>query len=138
MVSKGGNQVAGGYGSRQHVEKSVRTGTGSRSANPGGVGQLGNAQGTHVTRGEESNYHGDPLHSGRSFQPVPFGNEVALNVGKGGPGTGRTVYASGSQGTQGATNAGNPRPVPDRHIIASYGPDYRGPGNPRSDTDADF
>jgi hypothetical protein len=49
MVSKGGNQVAGGYGSRQHVETSVRTGSGSRSARPGGVGQLGNKQGNHVT-----------------------------------------------------------------------------------------
>jgi hypothetical protein len=96
-------------------------------------------QGSHVTRGEESNYRGDPLHSGGSFQPTRFGNEVALNVGKGGPGTGRTVYASGSQGTQGTTNPGNPRPTPDRHIISSYGPDYRRPHNPgRSDTDADF
>jgi hypothetical protein len=127
----------GGYGSRPHVEKPVKTGTGSRSANPGGVGQLGNMQGSHVTRGEESNYRGDPLHSGRSFQPVPFGNEVALNVGPGGCGTGRTIYKTGSQGTQGATNPGNPRPVPQRHIIESYGPESSRPGN-RSDTDADF
>jgi hypothetical protein len=81
---------------------------------------------------------GDPLHSGRSFQPVKFGNEVALNVGSGGCGTGRTIYKTGSQGTQGTTNPGNPRPSPSEHIIASYGPDYRRPGNPRSDTDADF
>jgi hypothetical protein len=132
----------GGYGSRQHVEKPVRTGTGSRSTNPGGVGQLGNMQGSHVTRGEDSNYRGDPLHSGRSFQPTPFGNEVALNVGKGGCGTGRTIYSSGSQsggGGHGPSNPGNPRPVPGRHVIESYGPDYRRPGNPhRSDTDADF
>jgi hypothetical protein len=76
----------------------------------GGVGQLGQKQGSHVTKGDESSYRGEPLHSGRSFQPVKFGNEVALNVGQGGCGTGRTVYASGSQGTQGATNPGNPRP----------------------------
>jgi hypothetical protein len=132
MVSKSGNQKGGGFGSRQHVETSVRTGSGSRGTNPGGVGQLGNIQGSHVTRGEDSNYRGDPLHSGRSFQPVKFGNEVALNVGKGGCGTGRTVYASGSQGTQGSTSPGNPRPTPSRHIIESYGPDYRRPGNPRS------
>src|SRR6516162_8098042 len=59
MVSKGGNQVAGGYGSRQHVEKPIRTGSGSRGTNPGGVGQLGQMQGSHVTRGEESNYRGE-------------------------------------------------------------------------------
>src|SRR6516165_6976222 len=87
MVRTGGNQKGGGYGRRQHVERPIRTGTGSRSTNPGGVGQLGQMQGSHVTRGEESNYRGDALHSGRSFQPVKFGNEVALNVGKGGCGT---------------------------------------------------
>ena len=140
MVSKSGNQPGGGYGSRQHVEKPIRTGSGSRGTNPGGVGQLGQIQGSHVTRGEESNYRGDPLHSGRSFQPVPFGNSVALNVGKGGVGTGSTLYGqSGSQGCHGQPASGNPRPTPDRHILSSYGPDYRRPGNPnRSDTDADF
>jgi hypothetical protein len=136
-----GNQKGGGYGSRQHVEKPIRTGTGSRGTNPGGVGQLGQMQGSHVTRGQESNYRGDPLHSGRSFQPVKFGNEVALNVGKGGCGTGRTIYKTGSQGMQGSTNPGNPRPQ-GRDILSSYGPDYRKPHNPgnpnRSDTDADF
>src|SRR6516225_3651806 len=134
-----GNQKGGGYGSRQHVEKPIRTGTGSRGTNPGGVGQLGQMQGSHVTRGQESNYRGDPLHSGRSFQPVKFGNEVALNVGKGGCGTGRTIYKTGSQGMQGTTNPGNPRPVPARHVIESYGPESSRSRNPnRSDTDADF
>jgi hypothetical protein len=56
MVSRSGNQKGGGYGSRQHVEKPIRTGSGSRGTNPGGVGQLGQMQGSHVTRGEESNY----------------------------------------------------------------------------------
>ena len=103
MVNTSGNQKGGGYGSRVHVEKPVRTGTGSRGTNPGGVGQLGQMQGSHVTRGEESNYRGDPLHGGRSFQPVKFGNEIALNVGKGGCGTGRTLYGqAGSQGTHGS------------------------------------
>src|SRR6516164_6853765 len=139
MVSKSGNQKGGGYGSRQHVETKVRTGSGSRSTNPGGVGQLGQKQGDHITRGGSSGYRGDPLHSGRSFQPVPFGNEVALNVGKGGCGTGRTIYKTGSQGMQGTTNPGNPRPQ-GRDILSSFGPDSSRPrSNPnRSDTDADF
>jgi hypothetical protein len=38
------NQKGGGYGSRQHVEKPIRTGAGSRSTNPGGVGQLGKSK----------------------------------------------------------------------------------------------
>ena len=138
MVSKSGNQKGGGFGSRHHVETTVRTGTGSRSARPAGVAMLGQIQGDHVTNRDSTGYRGEKLHNDRTFQPVKFGNEVALNVGKGGPGTGRDVHASGSQGVHGGTNPGNPRPTRDRHIIASYGPDYRGPGNPRSDTDADF
>jgi hypothetical protein len=140
MVSTSGNQKGGGYGSRQHVERSIKTGSGSRSTNPGGVGQIGNIQGSHVTRGDESGYRGESLHSGRSFQPVPFGNQVALNVGKGGPGTGRDVHASGSQGNHGATNPGNPRQQ-GRDILSSFGPESsreRNPGRSRSDTDADF
>jgi hypothetical protein len=126
MVSKSGNQPAGGYGSRQHVEKPVRTGSGSRSARPGGVGQLGEMQGSHTTnRRTESDYRGEPLHGGRSFQPVKFGNEVALNVGKGGCGTGRTLYGqAGSRGTHGATNPGNPQPQ-QGDILRQFGPDYR-------------
>jgi hypothetical protein len=42
---------------------------------------------------------------------VPFGNQVALNVKGGGPGTGRTLHGqSGTQGTHGPTNPGSPRP----------------------------
>jgi hypothetical protein len=136
MVSTSGNQKGGGYGGRQHVETKVRTGTGSRGTNPGGVGQLGQSQGSHVTRGGESSYRGEPLHSGRNFQKTEFGNAIAARTVCG-PGGSRNVYASGSQGQTG-TNPGNPRPVPDRHVIESYGPDYRRPHNPgRSDVDAD-
>src|SRR5262249_31170706 len=121
------------------VRPNVKTGTGSRGTSPGGVGQIGQSQGSHITRGEESSYRGERLHNDRNFQPTKFGNEVALNVGKGGCGTGSTLYGqAGSQGTHDATNPGNPRPVSSRHVIESYGPDYRRPGNPRSDTDADF
>jgi len=112
MVSRGGNQPAGGYGSRQHVEKPVRTGSGSKSARPAGVSQVGYAVGDHTTnRPGSSGYRGEKLHSPeRNFQPVPFGNEVALNVGKGGCGTGRTLYGqSGTQGVHGSVNPGQPR-----------------------------
>jgi hypothetical protein len=122
-TNRSGHRPGGGIASKQHVSIPVRTGSGSRGTNPGGVGQLGNKQGSHITRGEESNYRGDPLHRGRSFQPVPFGNEVALNVGKGGCGTGRTLYGqAGSQGTHGPTNPGN-APAKHRDILSSYGPD---------------
>jgi len=138
-TNRSGHRPGGGIASRVNVSPQVRTGTGSRGTNPGGVGQLGQMQGSHVTRGEESNYRGDPFHAGRSFQPVPFGNAVALNVKGGGPGTGRTIYKTGSQGQQG-NPAGNPRPQ-GRDILSSFGPDSSRPrGNPgrSSDTDADF
>jgi hypothetical protein len=69
-----------------------------------------------------------------------YNNPVGpTNMALEGPGAGRKVYDAGSQSTHGATNPGNPRPSPDRHILSSYGPDYRRPGNPgRDDRDADF
>jgi hypothetical protein len=101
----------GGYGSGQHVEKPVRTGSGSKSIRPAGVSQLGYAVGDHTTnRPGSSGYRGEKLHNPeRNFNPVPYGNSVALNVNGGGPGKGRTVYASGSQGTQGSVAPGSPR-----------------------------
>src|SRR5262249_44527299 len=134
------HQPGGGPSSKNVVRPNVRTGSGSHSTRPAGTNKLGNKQGSHVTRGQESSYRSEPLHGGRTL-PTKFGNEVALNVGKGGCGTGRTIYSSGSQsgsGGHGPSNPGNPRPTPSRHIIENYGPDYRRPGNPRSDTDADF
>jgi hypothetical protein len=101
----------GGYGSRPHTEQSVRTGTGSRGTRPGGAESIGKIYGDHVTNKDNTGYRGPKFHDDKSFQPVKFGNEVALNVGKGGCGTGRTLYGqAGSQGTHG-TPAGTQRPA---------------------------
>jgi len=35
---------------------------------PGGVGQLGNMQGSHVTGDRESDYRGEPLRGGRGYK----------------------------------------------------------------------
>jgi hypothetical protein len=43
---------------------------------------------------------------------TPLGNKVARNVAGGGPGAGRDVQRSGSQGTHGSVNPGSPRPGP--------------------------
>src|SRR6516164_9319923 len=111
MVSKSGNQPAGGYGSKQHVKTSVRTGTGSHSTRPSYVAQLGNKVGSHVTDTGDTGYRGAKFHDQRNFQPVKFGNEVSLNVGGGGPGKGRTLHGqAGSQGCHGTPAAGNPPP----------------------------
>jgi hypothetical protein len=110
MVSKSGNQPAGGYGSRQYVEKPVRIGTGSHATTPGYAGQLGQKQGSHVTSHDDSDYRGEIMHRGGTL-PTKFGNEKALDVGGGGCGTGRTLYGqAGSQGTHG-TPAGTQRPA---------------------------
>jgi hypothetical protein len=115
MVSTSGNQKGGGYGSRQHVEKPVRSGAGSRSARPAGVAQIGVSWGSHVTdRSETSRYSGERLHNDRSFQPTPFGNEIAART-QCGPGGSREVMPAGGQGTHGSV-AGE-RPAPARRIL---------------------
>ena len=94
----------------KNVSPPVRTGQGSRSVRPAGVAQIGQSQGNHLTNKGSTSYRGEPLHNERNFQPTKFGNEVALNVGRGGPGTGRILHGqSGSQGRHGPV-AGSPRP----------------------------
>ena len=103
-MRRSGVGSGGGIGMNKNVRPSVRTGTGSRGTHPGGVAQLGQHVGDKATHGNSkgTGYRGEPLHNNRSFQTVPFGNEVALNVKGGGPGAGRTLYGqSGSQGCHG-------------------------------------
>jgi hypothetical protein len=64
----------GGFGSRPHVEKSVRTGSGSRGTRPSGVSQIGYAVGDHTTnRPGSSGYKGEALHNDRNFNPTKYG-----------------------------------------------------------------
>jgi hypothetical protein len=54
----------------------------------------------------------DPLPKGTMAQ-VPLGNQLATNVGAGGPGKGREVHKCGSQGQWGPPNRGeSPRGEP--------------------------
>ena len=124
-MRRSGVGSGGGIGMNKNVQPSVRTGTGSRGTHPGGVAQLGQHVGDKATHGNSkgTGYRGEPLHNNRSFQTVPFGNEVALNVKGGGPGTGRTIYKTGTQDQHGAA-AGKPEPA-GRDILSSFGPDYR-------------
>jgi hypothetical protein len=128
-MRRSGVGAGGGPGMNKITHPGVRTGSGSHSIRPAGVSQLGYAVGDHSTNsGKSTGYKGEPLHSPeRNFNPVPFGNEVALNVGPGGCGTGRTLYGkSGSQGQHGATNPGN-APAKNRDTLSEFGPDYRRP-----------
>src|SRR5215472_1093269 len=116
MAMKGSG--GGGYGSRPHVEKSVKTGTGSRGTHPGGVAQLGQHVGDKATHGNSkgTGYRGEPLHNNKSFQPTPFGNEIAANTVCG-PGGSREVMRSGGQGLHGDVNPGQPRPNTYREAL---------------------
>ena len=117
----------GGIGMNKNVQPSVRTGSGSRGTRPSGAASLGQSYGSRITNKSDTGYRGPKFHDDKSFQPVPFGNEVALNVGKGGCGTGRTLYGqAGSQGTHGAPAPGN-APAKSRDILSEFGPDYRKP-----------
>jgi hypothetical protein len=92
------------------------------SARPAGVAQIGVSWGNHQTAlgGSTTKYSGERLHNPERnpSMSVPFGNEKALDVGKGGCGTGRTLYGqAGSQDTHGSTNPGSPRPNPRREAL---------------------
>jgi hypothetical protein len=127
------SKAGGGINSRVNVAPRVRTGERGRAINPGGVGQIGQSQGDHVTnknktlRGSVEPVRGD-LRPAGSPGSVPLGNAVALNVGRGGPGAGRKLYGqSGMQGQHGTASPGNP-PSKSTDILRQFGPDYKAPG----------
>ncbi len=116
------NKKGGGIGSRQHVSTPVREGRPRHGKNVRAVGQIGSSMGNHATEGGGKTLHKavERMEGGRGT-PSQLGNSVALNVGAGGPGKGRQVYASGSQ--SGMTT----REIPKGHdILASFGPDMGG------------
>jgi len=102
-----GNQ---GIRSKNLVHKPVRTGAPREHIQKAGVAQLGEMQGNHATNKGATNYKGVGLIGPKSPISVSLGNEVALNVGGGGPGTGRTIYKTGTQCMTGAPAQGNPPP----------------------------
>ena len=87
--------TGGGIQGNKNVNVGVRTGSPSRASSPASASQLG--QSTAFRK--ESVDVGPAYHSG-------LGNEKALDVGKGGVGTGRTVHKSGSQSLHGAVEKG--------------------------------
>jgi len=106
------HKPGGGIRSRVNVSVGNKTGAPRERIRHAGVAQYGQAQGSHVTGAEggggDTNYHGVKDHTGKPGTPSELGNKVALNIGGGGPGTGRTIYASGSQCRTGAADPGNP------------------------------
>jgi hypothetical protein len=73
----------------------------------GAVSYLGNKLGNHSMDRGDFPLKSTPWNSKAPVSNnVPLGNQVALNVGKGGPGVGRVVHSCGTQGQQGPTNKG--------------------------------
>lgn len=97
----GGNRAGGGIASRQHKSVGVRNGMAAKGSNPRAVSQIGGSFGNHATghmrpvKGAVEEMHNKPTPAGGGQM---LGNQKALDVGKGGPGTGRVVDKCGSQG----------------------------------------
>jgi hypothetical protein len=107
-MRRSGKGSGGGIGMNKNVRPSaLATQPKTHRVSVAATDQLGRMLGNHSTEGERTRSAKKSLHQGPGFQPVKYGNEVALNVGGGGPGKGRQVYRSGQQCTHGATNPGN-------------------------------
>jgi len=109
--NRSGHRPGGGIASRQHVEKPIRQGAPRERIRHAGVAQIGQRQGNHITNQGATTYGGiNPFGAGQGY-PSELGNKVALNVGAGGPGKGRTLHGqAGSQGCHGEVARGNPPP----------------------------
>jgi hypothetical protein len=107
-MAKGSSKAGGGPNSRQNKSVGVRTGQPARQMSHKGVSQIGSNLGNHAMDSHRTLRGGVESMRGPQKPNQPLGNEVALNVGKGGPGTGRTVHACGSQ--QGVSAQGSPAP----------------------------
>src|SRR5215472_6471973 len=102
-----GHKPAGGIAGKNVTQKPVKTGVGARAVNVKWPAQVGASRGNRVQVAETggggkvlSGVRAAP-YAGPSFKPVPLGNALVNNVGKGGPGTGREVLMSGTQGQHG-------------------------------------
>jgi hypothetical protein len=114
-----------GSRSRNVVEKGVRVGNRSSNVNERGVSQIGQQLSNHTTEGSgKLGRAAENVYGGRAPQGGPggveLGNSRALNVGGGGPGTGRDVSRSGSQCVHGAVNPGVPNPGADKPIFPGF------------------
>jgi hypothetical protein len=74
----------GGINSRVNKAVSVRTGASATGVRPAAVSQFGSAIGNKATDAGKLTYRGEKYQTATPIS-VPLGNEVATNVGKGGP-----------------------------------------------------
>jgi len=109
-MAQGNHRPGGGLHSKNVVHPGYRHGDQRREVKRAGVAQLGQKKGNHITHagGQRLDYSGVPIFGGQGY-PSKLGNRVAVETTCG-PGGSRTVMRSGSQGTQGAPNPGQPNP----------------------------
>ena len=113
----------GGITSNKLVRPGVRSGPPSTNKiDPRGVSQYGYATGSKMKEPGSFTTENSalPVNQGTGAQ-VPMGNAVALIVGGGGPGTGRTLYRTGTQAVHGPV--AGPAPVRGREILGAFGPE---------------
>jgi hypothetical protein len=103
--------TGGGILGNKNVKVGVRTGSASKGSSPASADQLGQA----------TAFKKEAVEAGRGYDGAKLGNELATNVGKGGPGSGRTTYKCGTQNQYGPV-AGKPRPE-SRDILSQFGPE---------------
>jgi hypothetical protein len=117
--TKSGGRIRSGGGATSNKVKNVREASRERprvrAANVSAVSDWGAHRGSHSTDRGDGRFKNERLYdAGPSFSPVKFGNELATNVGKGGPGTGRTLYGqAGTQCMTGKPAQGVPNTSPD-------------------------
>ena len=101
------SSAGGGINSNKLVRPPVRDGKPAMGVRPGYVDTLGNMRGNHATEVGRALNNTTPMQTVKPPISVPLGNELATNVGAGGPGTGRKVMATGTQGQYGKSDPGN-------------------------------
>ena len=122
----GPTHQSGTGGGANYSQPKIRTGTPTtKKTSIDAVGNIGRSVGDHTTEQGTVKRPNTPL-SVDVKAAVRLGNEVALNVGRGGPGTGRVVHPSGSQSQHSPVNPGSPRPVPQGHMLSDFGNDSPG------------
>jgi hypothetical protein len=116
-------KITGG-GINSTVTRTVGVHAGKPSTNvvsPRGTSQLGASQSGRIKDGAHTSINTALNVFERKAAEQPLGNAVALNVGKGGAGTGRTIYRAGTQGVQGSVDPG--QSPGRRDILSEFGPE---------------
>jgi hypothetical protein len=119
----------GGISMNKNVSGKVRAGPPNTNLiSARGVSQIGYATGSRMKEPGSFTTENSALRvkEGTAAQ-VPLGNQLATNVGGGGPGTGRTVMRTGSQSLHGSV--AGPAPVQGRSVFAQFPPETTSRGS---------